>query len=308
MRRMRRNPSGDGKLFCVSLPGRGCYEWLLVKLISRLILYPLSLYFAIWCWGGFRDAYENMQLNRFSVELDGEEEKPVEVRGEETGSTDKGYDLGEDNRMLSNTPPARVEKKRPKKTEPPAKDGKTNQVENAGNTESPGKKGGIMTYFSGMLAALLVFALLVARDVSSLAGERVGGNYLTKSDKSRKADMYEEAESIWADGAYVDAIDSFREYLKVFPEEYHVHKRIAEIYEKDLGSFRAAAMEYEEMLEMNIPKTRWGWAAIHLCNLYSGKLDDTDRALAMLHRVASECADTTAGQKARDRLAKIAAG
>ena len=109
MRRMRRNPSGDGKLFCVSLPGRDCYEWLPVKLISRLILYPLSLYFAIWCWGGFRDAYENMQLNRFSVELDGEEEKPVEVRGEETGSTDKGYDLGEVNRMLSNTPPAKAD-------------------------------------------------------------------------------------------------------------------------------------------------------------------------------------------------------
>ena len=59
---------------------------------------------------------------------------------------------------------------------------------------------------------------------------------------------------------------------------------------------------------MDIPKSRWGWAAIHLCNLYSGKLDDSDRALALLQRVASECSETTAGQKARDRLAKIAAG
>ena len=94
-----------------------------------------------------------------------------------------------------------------------------------------------------MLGALLVFALLVARDVSHLTGERVGGNYLTKSDKSQKADMYEDAEAIWADGAYVDAIDSFREYIKVYPDEYHAYKRIAEIYEKDLGSFRAAALE-----------------------------------------------------------------
>ena len=30
-----------------------------------------------------------------------------------------------------------------------------------------------MVYFSGMLGALLVFALLVARDVSHLTGERV---------------------------------------------------------------------------------------------------------------------------------------
>ncbi|GIT78078.1 MAG: hypothetical protein Ct9H300mP32_4600 [Verrucomicrobiota bacterium] len=66
--------------------------------------------------------------------------------------------------------------------------------------------------------------------------------------------MYEEAEALWANGAFVDAIDSFRDYLRVFPGEYHVHKRIADIYEKDLVSFRAAAMEYEEMLEMDIPR------------------------------------------------------
>ncbi len=264
------------------------------------------MYVAIWCWGGFRDAYEDMQLDRFGVELDDEEEKPVEVGGEAVKS-DKAYDLDEVNRMLSNAPPAKVEKKRPVKTGSPPRDGKTNQVEATGDTKPPEKKGGMMTYFSGMLAALIVFALLVARDVSTFAGERVGGNYLTKSDKSRKADMYEEAESIWANGAYVDAINSFREYLKVFPGEYHVHKRIAEIYEKDLVSFRAAAMEYEEMLEMDIPPARWGWVAIHLCNLYSGKLDETDRALALLQRVADECGDTPPAEKARERLAKIAA-
>ncbi len=269
-----------------------------MKLISRLILYPLCLYVAIWCWGGFRDAYENMQLDRYSVELDEGEGLPAAVGGEPSGEV---------SRTPTNAPPAKVEKTRPAKTQSPPRGGKTNQVGIAGQTEPSEKKGGMMVYFSGMLGALLVFALLVARDVSHLTGERVGGNYLTKSNKSRKADMYEEAESVWADGAYVDAIDSFREYLKIFPGEYHVHKRIAEIYEKDLGSFRAAALEYEEMLQMDIPSARGGWVAIHLCNLYSGKLDDSDRALALLKRVANECDDTTAGQKARDRLAKIAA-
>ena len=296
---MKRKPSGDGKLFCVSLPGRGCYEWGSVKLISRLILYPLCLYVAIWCWGGFRDGYENMQLDRFNVELD---------EGEGVPATVGGGTSGEVNRTPTNAPPAKVEKKRPPKTERPPRGGKTNQVGTAGETDPPEKKGGMMVYFSGMLGALLVFALLVARDLGHLIGERVGGNYLFKSEKSQKADMYEEAEGVWADGAYVDAIDSFREYLKVYPAEYHAYKRIAEIYEKDLGSFRAAALEYEEMLEMNIPQARWGWTAIHLCNLNSGKLDDSDRALALLQRVASECSETTAGQKARDRLAKIAAG
>jgi len=224
---------------------------------------------------------------------------PVAVDGEPSGEV---------NLTPTNAPPANVEKTRPTKTQRSPRGGKTNQVEIAGQTEPPEKKGGIMIYFSGMLGALLVFALLVARDLGHLIGERVGGNYLTKSDKSQKADMYEDAEAIWADGAYVDAIDSFREYIKVYPGEYHAYKRIAEIYEKDLGSFRAAALEYEEILEMDIPKSRWGWAAIHLCNLYSGKLDDSDRALALLQRVANECSETTAGQKARDRLAKIAAG
>ena len=270
-----------------------------MKLISRLILYPLCLYVAIWCWGGFRDAYENMQLDRYSVELDEGEGLPAAVGGEPSGEV---------NLTPTNAPPAKVEKTRPAKTQSSPRGGKTNQVGIAGQTEPPEKKGGMMVYFSGMLGALLVFALLVARDLGHLIGERVGGNYLTKSDKSQKADMYEDAEAIWADGAYVDAIDSFREYIKVYPGEYHAYKRIAEIYEKDLGSFRAAALEYEEMLEMDIPKSRWGWAAIHLCNLYSGKLDDSDRALALLQRVANECSETTAGQKARDRLAKIAAG
>ena len=296
---MKRKLSGDGKLFCVSLPGRGCYDWVPVKLISRLILYPLCLYVAIWCWGEFRDAYENMQLDRFSVELDEGEGLPATVGGEPSAEV---------NLTPTNTPPAKVEKTRPAKTQPSPRGEKTNQVGIAGQTEPPEKKGGMMVYFFGMLGALLVFALLVARDLGHLIGERVGGNYVTQSQKSQKADMYEDAEAIWADGAYVDAIDSFREYIKVYPGEYHAYKRIAEIYENDLGSFRAAALEYEEMLEMKAPPARWGWTAIHLCNLYSGKLDDPDRALALLKRVASECSNTTAGQKARDRLAKIDAG
>ncbi len=296
---MRLKSSTSCKLFCVSLGVLGCYECAPVKLISRLILYPLCLYVAIWCWGGFRDAYENMQPTRHSVELDEEEGLPGAVGAEPSGEV---------NRTPTNASPAQVEKTPPSKNTSSPRGGETNQVGIAGQSEASEKKGGMMVYFSGMLGALLVFALLVARDVSHLTGERVGGNYLTKSIKSRKADMYEEAESIWADGAYVDAIDSFREYVKAYPGEYHAYKRIAEIYEKDLGSFRAAALEYEEILKMDIPKSRWGWAAIHLCNLYSGKLDDSDRALKLLQRVASECSETTAGEKARDRLTKIATG
>ena len=163
---MRRKSSASCKLFCVSLGGRGCYECAPVKLISRLILYPLCLYVAIWCWGGFRDAYENMQLDRYSVELDEGEGLPGAVGGEPSGEV---------NLTPTNAPPAKVEKTRPAKTQRSPMDGKTNQVEIAGQTEPPEEKGGMMVYFSGMLGALLVFALLVARDVGHLIGERVGG-------------------------------------------------------------------------------------------------------------------------------------
>ena len=295
---MRRKPTVAGKLFYISLLDLGWYEWVDVKILLRIILYPLCVVFAVWCWNGFRDGYEKMQLDRYNIE---QEETQVVLDPGEDPVSDNGFELEKVNRMLTNSASGRTEQNHSKTNAP--KRGKTNQTE---VVSSDGEKGGMMTYFSGMLAVLIVFALLVARDVSHLAGERVAGGYVTKSTKSRKADMYEEAEAIWADGAYIDAIDSFRDYLKVFPDEYHVHKRIAEIYEKDLLSFRAAAMEYEEMLEMDIPKTRWGWVAIHLCNLYSGKLEDSGRALALLQRVADECGDTPPALKARERLAKIA--
>ena len=74
---MRGKPSGAGKLFCVSLPCQDCYEWRDVKLISRIILYPLCVFSAVWCWNGFRDAYETIQIDRFGGELEEREEMPV---------------------------------------------------------------------------------------------------------------------------------------------------------------------------------------------------------------------------------------
>ena len=144
----------------------------------------------------------------------------------------------------------------------------------------------MMTYFAGMLVSLLTFAFLVARDVGQLTGNRVSKGFYDKSARSEKADLYEEAEQLWADGAFIECIDKLREYTARYPGEYHAHKRIAEVYETDLASYRAAAMEYEEILQMDLPPKRWGWAAIHLCNLYSGKLGETEKALELLRRVA----------------------
>ena len=74
-----------------------------MKLISRIILYPLCVYAAVWCWNGFRDRYESIQLDRYSVELEDRKEAPVEGDGGETGGSDTAYDLEEVNRMLTNS-------------------------------------------------------------------------------------------------------------------------------------------------------------------------------------------------------------
>ena len=93
-----------------------------------------------------------------------------------------------------------------------------------------------------------------------------------------------------------------REYLKKHPREQFVALRIAEIYEKDLGNPLAAALEYEEILRKKLPPDRWGWAAVHLANLYSGKLDKIEQATALLHRIVDEYGQTPAAKKARERL------
>ncbi len=92
-----------------------------------------------------------------------------------------------------------------------------------------------------------------------------------------------------------------RDYLKKNPRELHAALRIAEIYEKDLKNYLAAALEYEEVLKHKLPPERWGWAAIHLCNLYS-KLNHQDKTLNLLHRIVNEYPKTAAAKKARTRL------
>ena len=61
----------------------------------------------------------------------------------------------------------------------------------------------------------------------------------------------------------------------------------------------------EDLLAKNLPRERWGWAAIHLCNLYTGKLNQPEKGLELLRRVRDEYGDTPAGEKASARLLQI---
>ena len=62
----------------------------------------------------------------------------------------------------------------------------------------------------------------------------------------------------------------------------------------------------EELLKQKIPPEQWGWIAIRLSNLYSGKLNQPETAIALISRLAAEHPGTQAGAKALKRMGMIA--
>jgi len=158
----------------------------------------------------------------------------------------------------------------------------------------------------GLYAALALFSvislgLMVGREVSAYIGHRVQREIYGEASEPVGDTDYDEAERIWADGDHLEAIRLLREFLNRKPNKLHAAFRIAEIYEKDLGNHLAAALEYEEILKHRFDRQRWAWAAIHLVNLYN-RLGQSEKADALLQRVALEYGDTEAAAKARQRL------
>lgn len=164
------------------------------------------------------------------------------------------------------------------------------------------RMGRFMGYSITGFFALVGLAVLIGYDISRFAANRVDDFIFNDDLKGVRDPAYEEAEEIWKKGDYLDAIQHMRDYYKRNPCEVHVALRIAEIYETNLGNYLAAALEYDEVLKMKLPPERWGWSAIHLANLYSGKLNKAEEATALLHRIANEYGHTAAAKKARERL------
>jgi len=151
-------------------------------------------------------------------------------------------------------------------------------------------------------AAIVTLAILGARDLSHFLANKVDDFVFNDNLEGVRDPEYEEAEKVWLKGDHLDAIQLMRDYLKKHPREQYVALRIAEIYEKDLGNSLAAALEYEDVLKRKLPAERWGWAAIHLSNIYSGKLNKMEEAEALLRRIINEHPQTPAAKKARERL------
>jgi hypothetical protein len=165
----------------------------------------------------------------------------------------------------------------------------------------------MMTFGGVFFLALVGLGFLIGHDVSQFFGNRVLRSLYNDEGEGLKDPAYENAEQEWADGNHLEAVRLMREYLQKYPREQHVAIRIAEIYEKDLNNNLAAALEYEEVLKHKLMPDRWGWSAIHLCNLYF-KLGQNDKAVALLRRIDAEYGETAAAEKARKRLALYDSG
>lgn len=160
--------------------------------------------------------------------------------------------------------------------------------------------GGLFVLFA------LSLGLMGGHELSEFIAERTVKHLYDDEGEPLDKD-YDMAEEIWANGDHLEAINRMRNYYKSNPNKVHVGIRIAEIYEKDLNNPLAAALEYEEVLKHQLKPEKWGWTAIHLCNLYLTRLNQKDKAIALLLRIDAEHGDTSAAEKARKRLARFAA-
>lgn len=157
-------------------------------------------------------------------------------------------------------------------------------------------------YGVAMFFVFIALAIVIARDAARYVGTKAENFIFNDNLEGMKDPEYEEAERIWAKGDYLESVRLMRAYLNKHPREQYVALRIAEIYETNLRNYLAAALEYEEVLKKKLPAERWGWAAIHLANLYSGKLDRMNDATKILRRIVDEYGQTAAAKKARERL------
>ncbi len=153
----------------------------------------------------------------------------------------------------------------------------------------------------------IALGLTVGRQLSALFADKLVDTLHGSPDLQKfinKVD-YEKAEEEWTKGNFLEAIEIFRAYLKENPTEIHASIRIAEIYEKDVHNYLAAALEYEEVLKYNLPDEQWGWTAIHLCNLYISKLNRPNDAIHLMKKIARDYEFTAAAEKARQHLDRM---
>lgn len=165
--------------------------------------------------------------------------------------------------------------------------------------------GSLLAHAAGLFGVCVCLSLLLANDLSQFVAHRFVTLLFNDEGEESKPPEYEKAEQAAMDGQPLEAVRMMRDYFKKHPRKVYVAMRIAEIYEKDLGNYLAAALEYEEILKYRLRPEQWGQTAIHLANLYSGKLGKPEKAVELLRKIAADYGETAAAAKARSRLAQL---
>ncbi len=163
----------------------------------------------------------------------------------------------------------------------------------------------LLGYTVGFAAALTVLGFVAAQDFGYLLRFRMGREVSYVSAKSERKGQYERAEYLILKGDHHAAIRLLQGLVAKQPDNVHMTLRIAEVYDKELQDFPNAALHYERVLKLELPAEQWGWLAIRLSNIYSGKLSQPQAALALIRRIAAEHPETQAGGKALKRLARL---
>lgn len=289
-----------------------------MKIIGKALTYLLLIVAATFCFVRMRSAYVDVdvrgrQMARAEAEESGARVEAPEPEAETrlagpgvtapAGATPTpapgGASGGDTNQVASTNraPPASTNAL-------PRVEGRPGGAARVGVPVPGGSRAGAAgLYLAGFVFSLMVLAILGGWDLTqALAGRATRAVGADLEGTPENDPEYDAAEEEWTKGNYLEAIGQMREYLRRHPAEQYVAIRIAEIYEKDLQNYLAAALELEEVLTRKLPREKWGWTAVHLSNLYSGRLNQPDKAMAVLNRILDEYPDTAAAQKTRRRL------
>ena len=163
-------------------------------------------------------------------------------------------------------------------------------------------QGRMMLNGAVLLGCIIGLGLLLSKDLSGWFGDKTTELIYNDNLEGVHNPDYDQAEEVALSGQPMEAVNMLRAFLKKNPREIYAQMRIAELYENELQNPLASALEYEDVLKHKFNADRWGWAAIHLVNLYSGKLGKPEQALAWLKRIESEHPETGPAKKARERL------
>lgn len=118
-------------------------------------------------------------------------------------------------------------------------------------------------------------------------------------------ELYEKGEYLLMKGKHLEGIELLRKVLEMDPNHFEAQISIAETYDKKLENYQVAAEEYEAALKHEFHPERWSWIVVRLCNIYSGKLGDTNSAIRHMRILVDKHPNTGGAMKVAKRLAMV---